>query len=167
MLRFNHKQCCICGACLCATYVARFPLLTFFTSALIPRRRQYAFDPLCYKSSPLTHLEGARNGTVIFITVPYTIACGGCKKFWKRIGVLVPYSEPAADVVFSIITVLMKMRSDSAWRGALCRCREICHVDEFCVNISGYVIRPIVIYGCETWVLTVLYRDCQCLNGKY
>jgi hypothetical protein len=29
------------------------------------------------------------------------------------------------------------------------------------------VIRPIVVYGCETWVLKeVLYRDCQCLRRK-
>jgi hypothetical protein len=26
-------------------------------------------------------------------------------------------------------------------------------VDKFCLNISGYVIRPVVVYGCETWVL--------------
>jgi hypothetical protein len=29
------------------------------------------------------------------------------------------------------------------------------------------VIRPVVVYGCETWVLKVLYRDSQCLRGKF
>jgi hypothetical protein len=29
------------------------------------------------------------------------------------------------------------------------------------------VIGPIAVYGCEMWVLKVLYRDCQCLRGKY
>jgi hypothetical protein len=30
------------------------------------------------------------------------------------------------------------------------------------------VIRPVVIYGCETWVLKkVLYKNSLCLRGKY
>ena len=29
------------------------------------------------------------------------------------------------------------------------------------------VIRPVVVHGRETWVLKVLYRDSQCLRGKY
>jgi len=29
------------------------------------------------------------------------------------------------------------------------------------------VIRPVVVYGCETWVLKVLYKNSPCLRGKY
>ena len=36
------------------------------------------------------------------------------------------------------------------------------------LNLYWSVIRPIVVCGCETWVLKkVLNRDCQHLGGKY
>ena len=62
-----------------------------------------------------------------------------CKKFWKRIDVIFPYSDPAPNLVFTIINVLMTVRADCAWRRVFYTCRETCHVVEFCVNISGCV----------------------------
>jgi hypothetical protein len=136
------SQCCSCGVCLCvrrvclpSTWPSSLPLHTSFLLS----SHVEGSTPLihCVISHTHGHLEGARSGTVVVITFPYSIVCGGCKKFWKRTDVPFPYSKPAANLVFTIINVLMTMRADCAWRRVFHTCGETCHVDEFCVNISG------------------------------